>query len=51
MIFDLNCKPFSPAHTGRKSGSKRISPYTGHSPHSEKIIAIIQLNRTRQKPF
>jgi hypothetical protein len=46
MIFDLNCKPFSPAHTGHKNGSKCIPCYTGHGPLLEKFIAIIQLNQT-----
>jgi hypothetical protein len=32
MIFDLNCKPFSPAHTGRKNVSKCISCYTVQFP-------------------
>jgi aminopeptidase YwaD len=51
MIFGLNCKPFSLANKDCKNGSKYISGYRSHRPHSENFIAIIQPNRTRQKSF
>ncbi len=36
MIFDLNCKPFSPAHTGRKTLAN-ASPATRVSSPFRKI--------------
>jgi hypothetical protein len=37
MVFVLNCKPFSPAHTDRKKGSNCIPYHTEHGPHLRKI--------------
>ncbi len=39
MIFGLNCKPFSLAHTDRKNGNKYIPCYTGHS-HIQKNLLL-----------
>ena len=50
MIFDLNCKPFSPAHTGRKTVAN-ASPAIRVSSPFRKIYCYNPAQSNLAKPF
>jgi len=50
MIFDLNCKPFSPAHAARKTLAN-ASPAKRVSPPFRKIYCYNPAQSNLAKPF